>query len=101
MANSLCANRGSLLYYIVNVEKNMRGYFEIKNELTGRSIIYDCDKYIFEKEVEERYICGYKGNVKLWLYPVSTKVIIKDIGGNIVDTYTADTTSAYAIIIHT
>ena len=79
----------------------MRGYFEIKNELTGRSIIYDCDKYILERETEERYVYGHKGNVKLYSYPASAKVIIKDIGGNIVDTYTADTTSAYAIIIHT
>lgn len=78
----------------------MRGYFEIKNELTGRSIIYDCDKYLLEIETEERYIYGYKGNVKLYSYPVSDKVIIKDIGGNIVDIYTTDT-SAYSIIIHT
>ena len=79
----------------------MRGYFEIKNELTGRSIIYDCDKYILEIETEERYAYGYKGNAKLYSYPAFAKAIVKDVGGNIVDIYTADTTSAYAIIIHT
>ena len=79
----------------------MRGYFEIKNELTGRSVIYDCDKYTLERETEEICIYGYKGNVKLYSYPATAKVIIKDIGGNIVDIYTVDTTSAYGIIIHT